>query len=231
MTAGTAPIDDPNLKGNIAEAVIAAEATKLGIEVLRPMTEHCRYDMAFEIAGALLRVQCKWAPRRGDVVTIKLTSSRLNWKGQIVTTYASQEIDLVAAYCPDTGGCYLIPGELACDRSAIQLRLAETRNGQRASLHWASDYEFDGAVAQLAERVSGTHEARGSNPLSSTNTAEEEAPQTTVGAHEFRNRFGWYMERAAAGEEILVRRRGKPYVRLVPNSVDSAQVPLVDLEQ
>jgi prevent-host-death family protein len=37
-----------------------------------------------------------------------------------------------------------------------------------------------------------------------------------VGAHEFRNRFGWYMERAAAGEEFLVTRRGKPYVRLVP---------------
>ncbi|HWA55139.1 MAG TPA: type II toxin-antitoxin system prevent-host-death family antitoxin [Solirubrobacterales bacterium] len=37
-----------------------------------------------------------------------------------------------------------------------------------------------------------------------------------VGAHVFRNRFGFYMERAAAGAEILVRRRGKPYVRLVP---------------
>jgi prevent-host-death family protein len=37
-----------------------------------------------------------------------------------------------------------------------------------------------------------------------------------VGANEFRNRFGWYMERAAAGEEFLVERRGKPYVRLVP---------------
>jgi prevent-host-death family protein len=36
-----------------------------------------------------------------------------------------------------------------------------------------------------------------------------------VGAHEFRNRFGWYMERAAAGEEIRVTRRGRPYVRLL----------------
>jgi prevent-host-death family protein len=35
-----------------------------------------------------------------------------------------------------------------------------------------------------------------------------------VGAHEFRNRFGWYMQRAAAGEEILVTRRGKPSLRL-----------------
>jgi prevent-host-death family protein len=37
-----------------------------------------------------------------------------------------------------------------------------------------------------------------------------------VGAHLFRNRFGYFMEKAAAGTEILVRRRGKAYVRVVP---------------
>jgi prevent-host-death family protein len=37
-----------------------------------------------------------------------------------------------------------------------------------------------------------------------------------VRANEFRRRFGWYMERSAAGEEFLVTRRGKPYVRLLP---------------
>jgi antitoxin (DNA-binding transcriptional repressor) of toxin-antitoxin stability system len=37
--------------------------------------------------------------------------------------------------------------------------------------------------------------------------------QIHVGAHEFRNLFGWYAERAA-GEEFLITRRGKPYVRL-----------------
>jgi prevent-host-death family protein len=37
-----------------------------------------------------------------------------------------------------------------------------------------------------------------------------------VGAHEFRNHFGYYMERAAAGEEILIKRRGKRHARLGP---------------
>jgi prevent-host-death family protein len=40
--------------------------------------------------------------------------------------------------------------------------------------------------------------------------------QHMVGAHDFRQRFGWYMERSAAGAELLVTRRGKPYVRLLP---------------
>jgi len=32
----------------------------------------------------------------------------------------------------------------------------------------------------------------------------------------FRNHFVYYLERAAAGDEILIRRRGRPYARLVP---------------
>ena len=87
----------------------------------------------------------------------------------------------------------------------IFLRLEPTENRQRAALNWAADYEFSGAVAQLAERSDGIRKVEGSNPSSSTDTSVEE-----VGAHLFRNHFGYYMERAAAGAEILIRRRGKP---------------------
>jgi prevent-host-death family protein len=42
------------------------------------------------------------------------------------------------------------------------------------------------------------------------------APESeVVGAHDFRCLFGWYAQRASAGHEILVTRRGKPYVRLL----------------
>jgi antitoxin (DNA-binding transcriptional repressor) of toxin-antitoxin stability system len=37
-----------------------------------------------------------------------------------------------------------------------------------------------------------------------------------VGAHEFRNHFGYWIERAAAGEEILIMRGGRRYARLGP---------------
>ena len=29
--------------------------------VLKPLTEHERYDLAFEVGGRFVRVQCKWA--------------------------------------------------------------------------------------------------------------------------------------------------------------------------
>jgi len=45
-----------------------------------------------------------------------------------------------------------------------------------------------------------------------------------VGANPFRNRFGWYMQRAAAGETFLVTLRGKPYVRLEP-ALDQPSLP------
>jgi prevent-host-death family protein len=36
-----------------------------------------------------------------------------------------------------------------------------------------------------------------------------------VGAHRFRNHFGYYMEQAAAGAEIVVSKRGRPFVRML----------------
>jgi len=35
-----------------------------------------------------------------------------------------------------------------------------------------------------------------------------------VGAHQFRNHFGYYLERAAAGDEIRVSRYGRKFVKL-----------------
>ena len=202
---------DPNHKGNVAEAAIAAAAVKLGIGVMKPLVEHGRYDLVFDVAGRLLRVQCKWAPKRGDIVAVNLAAFRYTARGQVRSVYTADEIDAVAAYCEPLDTCYLLPAALVDRRRAIHLRLAPARNGQRA-VNWASDYEI-GAVAQLGERWYGIPEGVGSSPISSTSCSAC-ADETVVGAHEFRNRFGWYMQRAAAGETFLVKRRGKPHVRL-----------------
>jgi prevent-host-death family protein len=125
------------------------------------------------------------------------------------------EVDAIAAYCADLGECYILPIELVAGQYQAHLRLVPPRNGQRAALNWAADHQLPGAIAQLGERCHGMAEVVGSSPTGSTSDPSP-AGVVEVGAHEFRNRFGWYMERAAAGEELLVTRRGKPYVRLVP---------------
>ena len=113
-------------------------------------------------------------------------------------------------YSPETDRCYLLPIEAVGDRSLVHLRLRPTANNQQVAIKYAAHYEL-GAIAQLGERRAGSAKAGGSNPPSST--PADETP-TVVGAHEFRNRFGWYMERAATGESIVITRRGKPHLRL-----------------
>jgi prevent-host-death family protein len=217
---------DPNRKGNVAELAIAAEAARLNLTVLKPLTEHEPYDLVLAIGGRFLRVQCKWASCKGEVICVRLKRARHSpTRGYVVHTYRRDEVDLFGIYCGDLDRCYLVPIERVEGAQGLHLRLAEARNGQRAALHWASDYEFPGAVAQLAERFAGSEEARGSNPLSSTSQAEKCPPVESVGAHQFRNHFGFYMEQAAQGTEIQVSKRGRPFVRLVGASDLEPDVP------
>jgi PD-(D/E)XK endonuclease len=72
---------DTNHKGNVAEAAIAAAAVELGIPVLRPQFEHGRYDLVFEINERFFRIQCKWSPRQGDVVVVRLSAYRMTTRG------------------------------------------------------------------------------------------------------------------------------------------------------
>lgn len=197
-------------KGSIAEIEIAAAAIRLGVEVFRPLSDGTRYDLIFDTGPRLLRVQCKWAVRCDEIVIVRCYSCRRSSNGQIRRIYSPDQVDAFAAYCAELDRCFLLPISVFPSTSQIYLRLAPPRNKQRASVNWADDFSFEarlsrpGAVAQLEEHPAGSRKVRGSNPLGST----------TVGAHEFRNHFGWYMERAAAGEQIAVTRRGKPSVRL-----------------
>ena len=59
-----------------------------------------------------------------------------------------------------------------------------------------------------------------SRPATSTPSGPHAAP-VAVGAHEFRNRFGCYMERAA-GDELLVTHRSRPRIRIA-----AAEPPLL----
>jgi prevent-host-death family protein len=214
---------NPNHKGNVAELAIAAEAAKFELDVLKPLTEHARYDLVLDIGGALYRVQCKWANCKDGVIRVRLYSSYHSpTRGYVHSKYAASEVDLVAVYCGSNDSCYLIPAELFAGRAALYLRVTETKNNQRAALNWAADYEFQGAVAQLAERSDGIRKVRGSIPLSSTPQAENVPAVETVGAHQFRNHFGYYMEQAAQGTEVLVSKRGRPFVRLLGPEVESA---------
>jgi prevent-host-death family protein len=203
-------------KGSIAEMAIAYNATKLGVDVYRPLSDGTQYDLIFDLDSKLWRVQCKWAVKVDDAVVVRCYSCRRTKSGLIRRIYSAQQVDGFAAYCAELDRYFLLPLSAFPSISQIHLRLTPPRNNQRAASNWAEDFSFEatllrpGAVAQLGR-------ATGWQPVGQGfESPRLHSSSTTVGAHEFREHFGWYMERAADGEEIAVTRRGKPYVRLIP---------------
>jgi prevent-host-death family protein len=131
--------------------------------------------------------------------------------GYVRGAYSEEEIDGVAVYCGDLDRCYLLPCGLIAERRGIYLRLSPPRNAQQACINLAADFEFAGAVAQLGRATRWQRVGQGfESPQLHSSTSID------VGTNDFRKRFGYYLERAAAGDEICVSRHGRPYARLVP---------------
>ena len=100
-----------NQKGAIAETAITAAAVRLGIDVYRPVSDGGRYDLILDTGERLLRTQCKWANREGDVVVVRGRTCRHTPRGYVFGTYCRAEVDGVAAWCPDTEDAYFVPIE------------------------------------------------------------------------------------------------------------------------
>jgi PD-(D/E)XK nuclease superfamily protein len=199
----------PTEKGAIAEAKIYAAAVEAGIVVARPFTEGRRYDLIFDVGPKLLRVQCKTSPRQGDVIVLRAVTSQYTPSGHVRTRYAASEVDGIAAYCPELDACFYVPIEDLEGKAVAHFRLAPARNGQRAGVTMTAQYRL-GAVAQLGERSAGSRKVVGSIPISSTPSP---GADIVVGAHAFRERFGYWMQ-LAAGTDVVVTRHGTTRVRL-----------------
>src|SRR5579862_1132919 len=157
-----------NQKGAIAEAAITKAAVELGIDVYRPAVEGGRYDLIFAFEGGeLMRVQCKWAAKYGDVLLVRCYSCRRGREGMRVRRYTAKEVDAIAAFSAATDSCYLLPAELWTARRGIHLRLEHSRNNQQHGVHWAGEFEFparlsaSGPIAQLGERLDGIQKVAG----------------------------------------------------------------------
>jgi antitoxin (DNA-binding transcriptional repressor) of toxin-antitoxin stability system len=215
---------DSNRKGAVAEIEILLAAMKLGVPVLKPVAEHGRVDLALDIGGKLWRVQCKWGALSAarDVITVHVGSSRLSSRGYVRTTYSVDEVDMFGVYCGELDRAFLLPAARFAGMYMVSLRLTPPRDGQRACINLADDFDFEGAIAQLEERCHGMAEVVGSSPTSST---AQVAEPITMGSEAFRVRLGEWMHRAAAGEEILVTYRGRSHIRLGPAAGGTPPTP------
>jgi hypothetical protein len=159
-------VSESTIKGAIAEAAIRQAAVELGFVVLHPLVEGRRYDLVIDTGPQLLRVQCKWAQRKGTVIPVYLSTCRHTPNGDVRSTYRADEIDGIGVYCHELNRCFYLPIEAVACKTGFSLRLAPAANHQEAAINYADQYDF-GAIAQLGERVTGSHEVAGSSPASS----------------------------------------------------------------
>jgi PD-(D/E)XK endonuclease len=138
-----------NQKGVVAETAIVHQAVRHGIGVWLPVSSHERYDLIFDADGRLSRVQCKTAVRVGDVLVVRLYSTRRCATGLLKRAYSADEIDAFAAFSPDTGKCYYLEMSEFAGHTELSLRLHRTRNNQAQGVRWARDYEFRATLGAL----------------------------------------------------------------------------------
>ncbi len=175
-------------KGAIAESAIVLAAAKLGIGVYLPFSDGERYDLIFDLRRSLVRVQCKWAPLQGDVVVVRAYSSRRTADGLRRRGYEADEIDAIAAYCPELDRCYYLPGaRVARANLSFSFESHRAATTRQRGVNWAEDFAFErlrfglpGAVAQLGERPDGIWKVRGSIPLGSTPSPERLWPHPAL---------------------------------------------------
>lgn len=101
-------------KGEITESMVLARLVQLGYSCLIPWGHDHRYDIAIDLAGKLVRIQCKtahYSEKSGSLqFNTAITYARVGGKTHIVKGYKG-EADYFGVYSPDTGRVYLVPVE------------------------------------------------------------------------------------------------------------------------
>jgi len=123
-------------------AVMVALRTT-GYVVLIPFGENTRYDLVIQSGRDFYRVQCKTGRLREGAVRFNVCSSYGHHlrPGRSRRDYQGQ-VDYFGVHCLDTGGIYLVPIADLPVRSQAALRVAPSRNNQRAKVRMAADYEI-----------------------------------------------------------------------------------------
>lgn len=128
------------LKGDITELEVLTYVTKLGIKVSLPFGDRARYDQIWDINGKLLRIQIKSSRILDGKFEISCKSTNRGNGRYIQHPYNEDEIDAIVTFFE--GDCYFIPVK-DINKTSMQLRLDESKNGQKSKIKFAKDYKIE----------------------------------------------------------------------------------------
>lgn len=138
--------EHPKTTGDRTEAHVLAALVETYATVLVPWGEQQRYDFVVEDhAGEFLRIQAKTGRLRDGAVRFNTCSSTAHHRrgggGSGTSLDYRGAADCFAVHCAATGAVYLVPVHEVGTREA-SLRVEPARNGQRAGIRFAADYQL-----------------------------------------------------------------------------------------
>ena len=139
-------------RGVAGEAAVLNAFIAGGFDVLLPFGDGQPYDLVIPIEPQYLRVQCKTAWPSGGCLLFNGYSTD---HGHGQRSYRGRA-DIFGVYFPPTQAVYLVP--VAEVTNEGRLRLEPARNGQRARIRLASDYEFDRWTPEALAHVAIEHQ-------------------------------------------------------------------------
>lgn len=142
---------DTARKGLAAHLAVAQRLIELGFEVLEPVGNHLRYDLAYYVSTSsgekaqLVRIQCKSARLSRDKTCLLFNAYNLGGEGRRQKRGYQGDAEYFGIYSPDTRKVYMIQVD-ECFVGEMSLRLASTgkqgKNQYSAGVRWAQDYEI-----------------------------------------------------------------------------------------
>ncbi len=129
--------------GLAAHTAVLHKLVSKGLEVLQPLGDHLRYDLAYylEETGELVRIQCKagrYDPIKGCVYFKNFNRSG----GRSGRRSYIGDAEYFGVYCAELNTVYLVPVDIAPYASEVGLRVQPTKNNQEKKVIWAKDYEI-----------------------------------------------------------------------------------------
>jgi PD-(D/E)XK endonuclease len=129
-------------KGDLAELKVATDLRARGYKIAFPYGEDWDFDLIVCRAGALERVQVKYARSDGAKLVVRCRSHSLT-NGRVRSTkrYTATMIDWLAVYDNSTERVFYIPAaDLGAGMSEMTLRLEPARNNQIRGVRPAARY-------------------------------------------------------------------------------------------
>jgi hypothetical protein len=123
---------DTKLRGDIAEQAAVLHALKRGWGVLKPVGDRLPYDLVFDVAGNLIKIQVKYAwfdePSGNYVVDNRRTKT--NRRIMVRDVYQLSDFDFALVYVENLDLFYIFPVDVFISYGS-EIHLVEAEKRQR----------------------------------------------------------------------------------------------------